>query len=324
MNPKCPSGLRRTRALALATALLIAAGSVVVAPAAESLVIPLWPEGVPDAKPDGGAEYVKDDRIHNVQVPTLTYFAPAPGKSAGTAIIYCPGGGYERLAVSADGGGYRSWLNGEGIHLFVLKYRLKEYGHPAPLRDVLRAIRLVRSRAAEWGISPGRIGLLGGSAGGHLAASAATLWDAPEGRTQSPLDEVSGRPDFVGLMFPVITMEPPFTHRVSRLNLIGPSPDDAMVRHLSLHLQVRRDTPPTFIIHTQEDQSVPVENSLLYYRALREAGVPVEMHLYEKGPHGFGLRPGFGPTSQWPRRFDEWLQAHGWLPSSPGTSPAKQ
>lgn len=304
--------------------LLLAASSFLAASAAESQLIPLWPEGVPDAKPDGGAEYVKDDRIYNVQVPTLTYFAPPVGNNTGTAIIYCPGGGYERLAVSADGGGYRSWFNGEGVHFFLLKYRLKEYGHPAPLRDVLRAIRLVRSRAAEWGINPTQIGVLGGSAGGHLAASAGTLWDAPEGRTRSSLDGVSARPDFVGLLFPVITMEPPFTHRVSRQNLIGPSPDDALVRHLSLNLQVRRDTPPTFIVHTQEDQSVPLENSLLYYRALRDAGVPVEMHLYEKGPHGFGLRPGLGPTSQWPRRFDEWLQAHHWLPVSPGAQPASQ
>ncbi len=312
------------RLLAPLLAALLVAGGVPAARAVDAQAIPLWPEGVPDAKPDGGVEYVKDDRVYNVQVPTLTYFAPPAGKNAGTAIIYCPGGGYERLALSNEGGGYRAWFNGEGIHYFVLKYRLKEYGHPAPLRDVLRAIRLVRSHAAEWGIKPDQIGLLGGSAGGHLAASAATLWDAPEGRTQSPLDQVSARPDFVGLMFPVITMEPPFTHRVSRQNLIGTSPNEEAVRHLSLNLQVRRDTPPTFIVHAQEDQSVPIENSLLYYKALRDAGVPVEMHLYEKGPHGFGLRKGLGPTSEWPKRFDEWLQAHHWLPPvEPDTAPAK-
>jgi acetyl esterase/lipase len=188
-----------------------------------------------------------------------------------------------------------------------------EYGHPAPLRDVVRAIRIVRARAAELGVKPDRIGVMGFSAGGHLAASAATLFDAPEARTGAALDAASGRPDFAALIYPVITMKPPYAHAGSRQNLIGASPSADLLERLSVETQVTKDTPPAFLVHTAEDTAVPLENSLLFYQALRRAGVSAELHLFEKGPHGFGTRPGFGPTSEWPRRFGEWLRSHGWL-----------
>jgi acetyl esterase/lipase len=283
----------------------------------DARVIPLWPEGVPGAKPNAGEERIVDGRIYNVQAPTLSYF-PAPADVAcGTAVIVCPGGGYARLAVAKEGSELTRHLSALGVSAFVLKYRLAEYGHPAPLQDVLRAIRLVRSRAKEFGVRPDRIGVMGSSAGGHVAASAATLYDAPEGRTGAALDVTSARPDFVALLYPVITMRPPYAHQGSRQNLLGEHPADALVDRLSVETQVTRDTPPTFLVHTFEDASVPLENSLLFFQALRRAGVPAEMHLYEKGPHGFGTSAGLGPTSDWPRRLEDWMRSHGWLEKVP-------
>ncbi len=281
---------------------------------ADSTLIPLWPEGVPDAQPNAPAEYVQDGRIFNVQVPTLTLVRPAAGTANGLAAIICPGGGYTNLAVTNEANGMARWLSAQGVTCFVLKYRLKEYGHPAPLRDVLRAVRLVRSRAVEFGIDPDRVGVFGSSAGGHLAASAATLHEHPLGKTGHDLDAISARPTFVVLQYPVILMEGPFVHAGSRNSLLGPNPDAALIALLSVDRQVTKDTPPAFLIHTAEDASVPLENSIAYYTALRRAGVDAELHLYEKGPHGFGLRTDLGATSEWTLRCDAWMRSHGWLP----------
>jgi acetyl esterase/lipase len=294
---------------ALLLSLLAPAGGSTAAPQ----VIPLWPEGVANAKRGAGPERIEDGRVTNVQVPTITFY-PAPRETAtGTAIIVAPGGGYQRLAIDKEGSALARRWNELGVAAFVLKYRLVEFGHPAPLQDVLRAIRTVRSRAAEFGVRPDRIGVFGSSAGGHLAASAATLFDAEEGRTGAPLDKTSGRPDFVALLYPVITMEGPHAHAGSRRSLLGERPSAALVDRLSIERHVTAATPPVFIVHTAEDKSVPVENSLMLYEALRKAGVPVEMHLYEKGAHGFGTAPGLGPTSEWPTRFEEWLRSRGLL-----------
>ncbi len=275
--------------------------------------IPIWPEGVPARQPDGGTEYEKEGRTYNVQDPTLTCYAPEPGKANGCAIILCPGGGYVRLAIGHEGGDLARWLRDLGVTAFVLKYRLKEYGHPAPLQDVLRAVRLVRSRAADFGIDPQRIGLLGGSAGGHLAASAGTLFDHPAGRTGAPLDAVDGRPDFLMLLYPVISMESEIAHRGSRTALLGPNPSPESLRLMSLEHQVTARTPPTFLMHTQEDTSVVAENSIRFYQSLVRAGVPAELHLYPRGPHGVGMRSGLGTTSDWPKQAAAWLKAGGWL-----------
>ena len=293
------------------------AGAQPAVAVAVPVVMDLWPEGVPLRQPHAPAEHVEDGRVYNVNVPTLAMFAPPRGTANGLAIIVCPGGGYARLAVDKEGSEMQRWLNGVGATVFLLKYRVTPYQHPAPLLDVLRAVRLVRAHAAEWGVDPRRIGVFGSSAGGHLAASAATLYDAPEGKTGAAIDKVSARPDFVVLTYPVITMRPPIAHGGSRKNLLGDFPSEELVNRLSVDRQVTRSTPPAFIVHTQEDQSVPLENSLLYYQALRAAGVPVEMHLYERGPHGFGMRPGLGPTSEWPRRCEEWMRFHGWLAPGP-------
>jgi len=301
---------RRFALFAVATTVLNCASAV----HAQTLtVIPIWPEGVPGAKPGGGEERTVDDRVYNVQHPTLTVFPADPARAVGTAVIMCPGGGYVRLAITKEGNGFARILNDIGVTVFILKYRMAEFGHPAPLQDVLRSVRLVRSRAAEFGIDSGRIGVMGASAGGHLAASAATLFDAPEGRTGAALDAVSGRPDFVSLMYPVITMKPPFAHMGSRKALLGAEPPDALVERMSVETQVTAATPPVFMVHTGEDTSVPLENSLLFFQALRKAGVPAELHLFEKGAHGFGTAAGLGPTSDWPARLDAWMRAHGWL-----------
>ncbi len=276
-------------------------------------VIPLWPEGVPGAKPNLGPEKQENGHISNVSEPTITVYSPAVDRPNGTAVIICPGGGYTNLSNDREGVQYANWLSTLGITPFVLKYRLKEYGHPAPLQDVLRAVRLIRSRSLEFQIDPARIGVMGSSAGGHVAASAGTLFDEPAGRTGPALDDTSGRPDFLILMYPVITMDDPWAHTGSRKALLGPEPSPVWLKLLSLEKQVTNATPPTLLIHTQEDKGVPVENSILFYQALTKAGVPAEMYLFEHGSHGMGMRAGLGTASEWPRRAEEWLRNRGLL-----------
>lgn len=279
--------------------------------------IVLWPEGVPGLRPDAGPEKEDNGRFSNIHHPTLTRYAPAGGRGNGTAVIYAAGGGYVRVAVGSNGGEITRWLTSLGIDVFVLKYRHAEYGHPAPLRDAVRAVRVVRSRAAEWGLQPDRIGMLGGSAGAHLTACAGTLGDAPEARTGHALDAVSGRPDFMVLIFPVISMLEPHGHGASRRALLGAEPSEELKIRLSLERQVTKATPPTFLVHSSEDTVVPVENSLLFYQAMRHAGAPIEMHLYPKGPHGSGMSPALGPTAEWPRHCEAWMRFNGWLPPKP-------
>ena len=283
------------------------------AAAAGPLVLPLWPEGVPGAKAGLGAERGEDGRISNVSEPTLTVFAPAVDRPNGTAVIICPGGGYVRLSTQREGEQYAHWLSTLGVTSFVLKYRMAEFGHPAPLQDVLRAVRMVRAQAARFKVRPDRIGVMGSSAGGHLAASAGTLFAHPLGRTGAELDAVSARPDFLVLMYPVIAMDGPATHAGSRKALLGAAPSPETLALMSVERQVTGATPPTLLIHTQADAAVPVENSILFYQALVRARVPAEMYLFEHGSHGMGMRAGLGTASDWPRRAEEWLRGRGLL-----------
>lgn len=286
--------------------------------AAELPVIDLWPEGVPGLKADASEEKTDGQgRYWNIHHPSLTVYAPADGKGNGTGIVLASGGGYQRVAIGLNGGDITRWMNSLGVTVFVLKYRAAEYGHPAPLRDALRAMRVVRSRAAEWKLDPKRIGMIGGSAGAHLTASAGTLFDAPEGRTGAEIDKVSGRPDFLVLIFPVITMQDPVAHGTSRKNLLGDNPSEELKHHLSVDEQVTKDTPPTFLIHSSEDTTAVVENSLLFYQAMRKGKAPIEMHLYPKGPHGSGMDPKLGPTAEWPKHCESWMRFNGWLPAVP-------
>ncbi len=300
--------------------------AVALAATAAPAVLPLWPEGVPDRmRPDApatrgdlGPERVDaNGAIANVSLPTLTVVPPAVDRhlsTQGTAVILCPGGGYRYLSWQREGLQYAAWLSTLGITTFILKSRLEEWGHPAPLQDVLRAIRLVRSRAAEFGVDPKRVGIMGSSAGGHLAASASTLWDHPDGRTGAALDNsVSARPDFAVLVYPVITMTDPAAHAGSRRALLGSTPAPALLALMSAEQQVTAATPPTLLLHTQGDKTVPVDNSLLYYQALTRAGVPAELYVFEQGGHGIGMRDGLGTASAWPRRAEDWLRQRGLL-----------
>jgi acetyl esterase/lipase len=292
------------RIIFLVSALLFANAVQAGGPAS----IPLWPDRV-DPRPDE----IANSRIVAVHNPSLTVYAPA--KPNGTAVIFCPGGGYHHLTIGENGGPETQWFNSLGVTVFMLKYRVQTL-HPAPLSDVLRAMRIVRSRAPEFGVKPDRIGVFGASAGGHLAACAGTMWDDPIAQTGAAIDAVSAQPDFAILVYSVISMELGVTHRGSRENLLGPNPSPELVEQLSLHKQVRKDTPPVFLVATMADTAVPVENTLLFYQALRAAKVPAELHVYAQGSHGNSLDPQYGPTAKWPQRAEEWLRFNGWLPAT--------
>lgn len=306
--------IRRLLLLAVTTATACAAPQILT----------LWPAGVPNLKPDATPEKIVDGRIINVHEPSLLVFPAAPDKANGTAIILCSGGGYVRLSINPAGDAITRRLNALGVTVFSLKYRLSDYGHPAPLQDVLQAVRTVRSRAAEFAISTDRIGVMGTSAGGHLAGCAATLWEHPDGKTGGTLDSIHARPDFAILIYPVVTMTENFVHSGSRSALLGKSPAPQLADALSLEKQIRKDSPPFFIVATMADTVVPVMNSLSLYQALTRAAVPSEMHLYAQGNHGSSLDPQYPPTDTWPLRLEEWLRSNRWLPGETRKEPASR
>jgi acetyl esterase/lipase len=264
---------------------------------------PLWPNGTP------GAKGTKPEDIPSIQI----YRAPAD-KANGGAIVVCPGGGYGGLAPH-EGKPIAQWLNTLGVTAAVLKYRLGTHGyrHPAMLNDASRAIRTLRSRAVDLKIDPNRIGILGFSAGGHLASTAATHFDEGDPNSADPIDRMSSRPDAAILCYAVITLEPPFAHMGSRRNLLGDNPSPDLVTLLSNEKQVTPKTPPTFLWHTADDEGVPMENSLLFAMACRKNKVPVELHVYEHGRHGVGLGGNDPVLSTWPTACANWLRARGFL-----------
>jgi acetyl esterase/lipase len=248
-------------------------------------------------------------------VPTITAFFPPVGIATGAAMVICPGGGYSSLA-SHEGKDYALWLNQQGIAGFVLKYRLGSHGyrHPRMLEDAARAVRLVRFHAADWTVDARRVGIMGSSAGGHLASTLLTHYDAGQPGAADPIDRLSSRPDIGILCYPVITMGQPFTHKGSLENLLGKDPDTALVRELSNELHVTSDTPQCFIFHTSDDPVVPVENSLMFAAALRQAGVPFALHIYPHGRHGIGLGSKVDDPSHWHPWTHEcrlWLKEQG-------------
>ncbi len=249
-------------------------------------------------------------------IPTLTVYAPAPDKANGAAVVVCPGGGYGGLA-DHEGKPIAEWLASLGVTGVVLRYRLgPKYHHPVEMGDVARAIRTVRSHAAEWGLDAHRIGVLGFSAGGHLASTAATHFDAGNPSATDPIDRVSSRPDIAVLVYPVITFSDPFTHGGSRQNLLGANPSPDLITLLSNEKQVTAQTPPTFLVHGSDDTVVPVENSMMFAMACRKAGVPFELHVYEHGPHGFGLGGSDAVLSAWPGTCARWMEHRGFLKKS--------
>ena len=265
--------------------------------------IPLWPNGAPGALGTAPQD-----------IPTLTPYLPAPENATGAAFVICPGGGYGGLA-DHEGRGYAEWLAKQGIAGFVLNYRLgsKGYRHPAMLNDAARAVRLTRSRAAEWKIDPKRVGIMGSSAGGHLASTLLTHFDAGHPQDADPVEHESSRPDLGILCYAVITMGPD-THAGSRTNLLGQNPAPELIDLLSNEKQVTKETPPCFIFHTWEDQAVKVENALAFAQALRKDGVRFDLHIYEKGAHGMGLgKDGQGGLHPWTNDCLYWLKTEGFL-----------
>ncbi len=258
--------------------------------AAEPQEIPIWPGKVPLQVSFPDPESM-DDRGHvsNVHVPTLTIHLPSTEKATGQAVIICPGGGYGFLSIEKEGHTIARWLNEQGIAGFVLKYRHKQHKHPVPLLDAQRAIRLVRSRAEEWHLNPDQIGVCGFSAGGHLAASVSTLYDEKIIEPVDAIDQLSARPNFAILVYPVISMEPGMVHGGSGHNLLGENPSPELIKKLSCEFQVTEKTPPCFLVHALDDKSVRFENSLLFFEVLRRVDVSAEIHLYESGGHGFGM-----------------------------------
>ncbi|MCA9265500.1 MAG: alpha/beta hydrolase [Planctomycetales bacterium] len=294
------------RSRLLSISLLLTCLSISFVDGAEPQVQLLWPEGAPGAK---GTE-AKDK-------PTLIAYHAPKETATGTAIVVCPGGGYGHLAMDHEGHQIAAWLNSIGISAFICDYRhrAKGYGHPAPLEDAQRAIRIVRAHADPWHVDPQKIGVLGFSAGGHLASTAATHFDSGDANAQDPIARVSCRPDFAVLCYAVIAFDEPYTHRGSQHNLIGETPASELVTLLSNEKQVTKETPPTFLWHTNEDAGVPAENSVYFYLALRKAGVPAELHIFQTGRHGLGLAADTLGTRDWSKRCEDWMRGLGLLPS---------
>ena len=264
-------------------------------------LVPLWPGDAPGAKGKDAGD-----------IPGV-YVYPA-AKPNGAAVVVCPGGGYGAHAMNHEGVQIADWLNGHGITALVLKYRLgPKYNHPVELGDAQRALRYVRAKATELKVDPKHVGILGFSAGGHLASTAGTHFDLGMKEAKDPIDEQSCRPDFMVLLYPVISFSEKFTHTGSRNNLLGKNPDPKLIELLSNEKQVTKDTPPTFLVHTSEDRGVPPENSVAFYVALSKNKVPAELHIYEKGNHGLGMGPKDLPFSSWPDRCIAWMKGRGLL-----------
>src|SRR5208283_1838865 len=282
----------------------IVCSSTVLCRAQMQTAMPLWPGGAPGALGTSSND-----------IPTLTPYLPEPASATGAAMVICPGGGYEHLAAH-EGNDYALWLNQHGVACFVLKYRLglNGYRHPAMLQDAARAVRLVRARAADWKIDPKRVGIMGSSAGGHLASTLMTHFDLGNTNAADPIERQSSRPDIGILCYPVITMGE-YAHPGSKTYLLGTNPPLELVRLLSNELQVTTNTPPCFIWQTFEDKTVSVENSLMFAEALRKNHVPFDLHIYQKGNHGLGLNdtPPFAQPHPWANACLFWLKEQGFV-----------
>lgn len=296
--------------------LLFALAALTAARAAESFILPLYPAGAVPNYRDVGEVEVRERtnilRISKVQTPTLEVYLPDPAIATGDAVVICPGGGYAILAYEHEGVEIAQWWAERGVAGLVLKYRLPTSDAQieprlSPLLDAQRALRLARHHAADWNIDPQRVGIMGFSAGGHLASTASVHYDTGDSDASDPVNRHSSRPDFSILVYPVISFTEPFRHSGSRRNLIGPNPSDDLVRHYSSELQVTADTPPAILIHAQDDLSVPVENSFVYAEALRAHGIVTEIHVYSEGGHGFGLRSEPAAIQGWMQRCHAWL-----------------
>lgn len=283
----------------------------------QNMILPLWTSDIPNFQKSDEIETADTTTavlITNVQTPDIAVFLPSKGNATGQAVVICPGGGYRFLAYDKEGTDIAKWLNSKGIAGIVLKYRLpisksNIIPYKTPLLDAQRAIRLTRHHAEEWNIKADEIGIMGFSAGGHLASTAGTHFNTGDTTASDPVDCLSSRPDFMILIYPVITMNEAFTHMGSRTALLGENPDPELVQTYSNELQVKDDTPPTFIVHAGDDGAVPVENSLVFYQALKNKNIPSELHIYPEGGHGFSLAIGSSYLDTWPDRCADWLKS---------------
>lgn len=284
---------------------------------AQGEIVNIWDDIIPNSIGTAEVEIIEKTeitRISLVKTPTLEIYLPSKRNASGKAVIICPGGGYRVLAYDWEGTDIAKWFNSKGIAAFVLKSRLPLsksiiVSNEAPLQDAQRAMRWVRHHAEKYHVNPNQIGVMGFSAGGHLASTLGVQFDRPNSFNEQPLDTISARPDFTVLIYPVVTMVDDYTHKGSQNNLLGKNASEELKIKYSNELHVTENTPPTFLVHSGDDNAVPVENSLQLYKALNDKGVKTEMHIYPYGGHGFGLAIGRGHLQTWPERLHEWLQS---------------
>ena len=272
------------------------------------IIVPLWDGLAPQSS--GTAE---------TDVPALYIYLPKNSTGPAPALLVCPGGGYQGIAIGHEGHAIADWFIGKGVAAFVLRYRLPAngYRHPVPLQDIQRAVRLIRARATEWNIDPARLGVMGFSAGGHLSSTLITHFDAGNSLAEDPVDRQSCRPEFAVLVYPVITLQEKFTHEGSKLNLLGPDPDPALVKNLSSETQVTTQTPPTLLVHAADDDGVPIDHSRIMLAALQKAGVASDLHEYPVGGHGFGHGPNEYNNREpagWLDKVYVWIKEQGFVP----------
>mgnify|MGYP000930026280 CR=1 FL=1 len=285
----------------------------------QTSVMKLWGHGIPNSILDSSYKEIVNrsesgDRVAQIFDPELHVFLPTKGNATKTAILIIPGGGYTYVTMTKEGSKVAQWLNANGIAAFVLKYRLPsdkimEDKSVGPLQDAQEAIRIIRRHSKEWNIDPHSVGVIGFSAGGHLASTLCTHFNDS---LYQALDNTSSRPDFSILMYPVISMDAAITHNGSRERLLGINPSDDKVKKFSNELQVSTQTPPAFLVHAMDDATVPVENSVRYFLALRSFHIPSELHIYQSGGHGFSLTDVKGTESDWMNACIHWLQFNGW------------
>lgn len=275
----------------------------------------LWQGTVPGSEGYDQQEVFDPREVGNgwvtgVNLPTLTITHPSADNRSGTGVVICPGGGYGGLSIEKEGHALAAWFVERGVVAGVLKYRHGggQHQHPVPLDDAQRAMRIMRTHAKEWQLDLEKIGIAGFSAGGHLASSVGTHYDEGDAAATDPIERASCRANFTVLIYPVITMQAGLTHQGSRNNFLGKQPTEEMVDLFSNELQVTTETGPSFLVHAADDEAVPVENSLLFYQALLKKKVPVEMHLYETGGHGFGFYRRDLPVDCWPELLEGWLK----------------
>ncbi len=298
--------------LTIFTFLLLSIGNVFC----QEYKMRLWEGDPPNFKSSNLVEiYDTTDivRIEQVSVPDIAVFLPSKSIATGQAVVICPGGGYRILAYTKEGTDFAKWLNSKGIAAIVLKYRLPNpessvTPHLSPLLDAKRAIQMTRYHAEQWNIDPTKVGVMGFSAGGHVASTLGTHFDREITKSGDVVSNFSNRPDFMILVYPVISFNPEITHSGSVNNLVGENPSPELIKLYSNELQVADDTPPTFLIHCQDDRAVPVQNSLRFYDSLLEHGISAEMHLYPEGGHGFGFGYGKGQVENWTESLFRWLE----------------